>query len=68
MAYIICKIGHSKTVYWRETQESPVMGIWVANVKKATEFTKDITAKRYIRKYLAKDAMFEFETPYVKEL
>lgn len=51
--YIITKAGvKASKVFWHETQESPVIGSWVMNSKRATEFSSEKTAARYSEKYL----------------
>jgi hypothetical protein len=49
--FIITTSGISCKIYWMETQESPAKGIWVTNNKKATLFSSEKTANRYIKKY-----------------
>jgi hypothetical protein len=62
--FIITKLGHKGRVYWMETQESPVLGSWKMNIKKATVFSSEKKAERYIKKYLS-DFIFEFAKPEI---
>ena len=54
--FIIARPGLCKNeVYWMETQESPVQGKWVANINKATRFSRKRSLGNYIKKYLEED-------------
>ena len=65
--FIITKQGHKGCVYWDETQESPVLGCWKMNIKKATKFSSEKKAERYIKKYLSNN-IFEYVKPNVLEI
>lgn len=60
--FVIAREGYCKDeVYWMETQESPVQGRWVANIKKATRFSR----RRSLGNYIKKNLLSENGRPFV---